>query len=378
VSGEYPPLQGGVGDFTHQLGQALHKLGAEVHVVTSAACADHGTVLAVHPLIGRWGWGCWSILAGLAGRLRPQVVNIQYQAAAYGMHPAINFLPQRLPVPVVTTFHDLKVPYLFPKAGPLRGWVVRSLARASAAIITTNPEDTAAAAAYVPEPRLREIPIGSNIEPTPPPGYDRAAWRARWGAGPDTLLLCYFGFLNESKGGETLVRILAELVSRQTGDIEPRLLMVGGQVGSSDPTNAAYLQRVKARIDELGLADHVQWTGYLPDAEVSASLLAADLCVLPYRDGASYRRGSFMAALAHGLPIVTIHPRVPLPHLVDGQNVILVPPDDAQAAADVVMRLWSTPALRGALGVGARRLARRFAWDQIAAQTLALFEEVAG
>jgi glycosyltransferase involved in cell wall biosynthesis len=378
VSGEYPPMQGGVGDFTHELGKALRDLGVDVHVVASAACADHGTALKVHPVVQRWNWRCWGTLARLVDRFRPVGVNLQYQAAAYNMHPAVNLLPRRLRVPVVATFHDLKVPYLFPKAGPLRAWVVRELARASAAAITTNPEDTAQAASFLPEDRLREIPIGSNIEPSPPPGYDREAWRTHWGAGRDTLLLCYFGFLNESKGGETLIRTLAELTQKGRAASPPRLLMVGGQVGSSDPTNVAYLERVKGHVVDLGVADQVQWTGYLPDVEVSASLLAADVCVLPYRDGASFRRGSFMAALAHGLPIVTTHPRVPLPDLVDGQNVLLVPPDDAAATAEAVARLWAASELRTALGEGARRLARRFTWDQIAAQTLALFQEVVG
>jgi glycosyltransferase involved in cell wall biosynthesis len=376
VSGEYPPLQGGVGDFTHELGKALQALGVDVEVVTSVTCAEHGTGLSVQAVIERWSWGCWGAITRLVERQQPDVVNVQYQAAAYGMHPAINFLPHRLRVPVVTTFHDLKVPYLFPKAGPLRGWVVRALAQASAAAITTNPEDTARAAGFLPEGQLREIPIGSNIDPSLPPGYDREAWRARWGAGPDTLLLCYFGFLNESKGGVTLVHTLAQLKEQVAGGPPPRLLMVGGQVGSSDPTNVAYLEWVKGRIVDLGLADQVEWTGYLPDAEVSASLLAADVCVLPYEDGASYRRGSFMAALAHGLPIVTTHPRVSLPELVSGRTVLLVRPGDASATAAAVSRVWGDPALQVALREGARRLAQRFAWDQIALETLAVFEDI--
>ncbi|MBM4430227.1 MAG: glycosyltransferase family 4 protein, partial [Chloroflexi bacterium] len=35
ITGEYPPDQGGVGDFTHELGKALAELGVEVSVITS-------------------------------------------------------------------------------------------------------------------------------------------------------------------------------------------------------------------------------------------------------------------------------------------------------------------------------------------------------
>ena len=89
--------------------------------------------LAVHPMVERWNWGCWRSLLKLIRRTEPAVVHVQYQAAAYAMHPAINLWPRRLrqlgarrPRSAVT-FHDLKVPYLFPKAGRLRRWVVNEL-----------------------------------------------------------------------------------------------------------------------------------------------------------------------------------------------------------------------------------------------------------
>ena len=35
VTGEFPPMEGGVGAFTEQLGRALKALGHEVHIITS-------------------------------------------------------------------------------------------------------------------------------------------------------------------------------------------------------------------------------------------------------------------------------------------------------------------------------------------------------
>jgi glycosyltransferase involved in cell wall biosynthesis len=309
ITGEFPPMQGGVGDFTHELGKALAAQGCRVSVITSktAGSKRQADGIAVFPIIERWDWGCWGVILKLVRELGPDVVNIQYQTAAYGMHPAINLLPRRLRRErrrprVVITYHDLREPYLFPKAGPLRRWITREPARQSDAVIVTDHEDEAGAENWKLEGKLRCIPIGSNIAPALPADYDRDVWRAQWGAGPSDLLLAYFGFLNESKGGETLIRALAEVAAH---GVPASLLMIGGQVGSSDPTNVAYLRTVEALITELGLDDQVMWTGYTPADEVSANLLAADICVLPYRDGASFRRGSFMAALAHGCAIVS-------------------------------------------------------------------------
>ncbi len=370
ISGEYPPMEGGVADFTRLLGCAMAAQGAAVHVLT-ATRARGGTPPPppiCHPLAPSWRWGpLYATLRRLLAEVRPDVVNIQYQTAAYGMHPAVNLLPRAFPrVPFVTTFHDLRVPYLFPKAGPVRRWVNLALARSSRAAIVTNAEDHEALRRYR-LPRLEMIPIGSNVAPQLPPAYDRAAWRARWGIAPGTLLVGYFGLINASKGVEELVEALDVLTQR---GYDAKLLIVGGGAGASDPTNQQYLERIRSLITASGLAARVIWTGYLPSKEASAALTSIDVCALPYRDGASFRRGSLMAALAHGLPIVTTAPRVTVPELAHGDAVWLVPPHDPVALAEGIARVADDAALARSLAAGAVALARAFDWSRIAARTL--------
>jgi glycosyltransferase involved in cell wall biosynthesis len=380
ISGEFPPMQGGVGDYTREIGLALRDLGCQVHVVTSTQ-AGPVEGLTVHPIVERWNWGCWRTLLDLVEEHHPDIVHVQYQAAAYAMHPAINLWPWRVRrlgaqrPRIAVTFHDLKVPYLFPKAGPLRRWVVYELAHRSDVAITTNREDFLDLQQELGEPPAL-IPIGSNIAPNFPLDYDRAAWRAHWDAGPEDLLLCFFGFINDRKGVDTLLHALELLVSDPLSPANPLLLFIGGQTGASDPTNVAYLARIEDLIVDLSLADRVRWTGYLPDEQVSATFRAADLCVLPFREGASFLHGTFHAALAHGVPIITTRPRVPLPELVHGENVYLVPPEDPLALAEAIRRLAADPRQRRALGAGAQTLSEQFRWDKIAADTLALYRSL--
>ncbi len=412
-------MQGGVGDFTHELGRALVAVGHEVHVITgelTPASGHRGPAvgtggqaqtdwnnppdwnnphqplhgdgegqdarMVVHRAITGWRWGCWQQMMALAQELGLEVLNVQYQAAAYGMRAAIHFVPRHRQVgasrppgcegqlPIVTTFHDLKVPYLFPKAGLLRWQAVRMLARRADGVIVTNQEDYLRLEGQVSSKRLSLIPIGSNIPLAPAAGYDRDAERARWGVGPDDLLLGYFGFLNESKGGEELIQALAILVG---AGVPAHLLMIGGRVGSSDATNRAYAQRVEALIDELGLRERVHWTGYTRPKAVSAGLLAADVCVLPYRDGVSFRRGTLHACLAHGRALVTTRPAVPLSEVVDGDNMLLVAPRDPERLAQAVTRLAGDAELRARLAEGAKALAAGFTWERIARKTAAFF-----
>ncbi len=378
ITGEYPPMQGGVADYTRELGRALVELGHDVGVLT-AVDATKGWVepgIEVFPQIDGWGWDVWSELDKVVADWQPDVVHIQYQTAAYGMHPAINLWSRWSrwsQVLTAVTFHDLLVPFLFPKAHwlGLRRRVTNTLATNVDLAITTNPEDTLALQPVQPD--LVEIPIGSNIPCAPPPDFERSATRQALGIPADAPLLCYFGFLNASKGGEMLVDVLANLVEQ---DYDAHLLMIGGRVGASDPTNYAYLQQVEDRIEQLGLTPRLHWTGHVPAPEVSAAFLSSDLCLLPYQDGASYRRGSFMAALEHGMPIVTTTPEVKYPDLVDGETLLLASPDDVAAQTAACARIFTDAELRSRLSENARALSQRFSWQSIAKRHLQSYTRI--
>ena len=386
ISAEYPPAPGGVGDYTACLAAALGRAGCAVHVLTSQGAADRaGTApgVTVHRAITDWRWPCWGQIRDLLLTIRPGIADIQYQTGAYRLHGAINLLPWHErghpDLTWVTTFHDLREPYLFPKAGSVRRWANEALMRASQGIVVTNPQDEAALPAWA-RVRAAGIPIGANIAPQPPAGWDRAAWRTDRGIAPTTTLVAYFGFFNASKGLETLIAALARL---RGGGADIMLLLVGGGTGASDPTNAQAAAALRQAIADRHLEAAVHWTGYVTPEEVSAALLSADLAALPFLDGASLRRGSLLAVLAHGLPVITTTPQpvppsaTPWPALRDGANALLVPPGEAEALAAAIERLRSDPALSARLGAGGRALTAAFDWDHIAAQHLALFDRIA-
>ena len=368
ITGEYPPMSGGVGAYTAELAAALAARGRPVGVLIGVAAAGAATAgaVTVYPTMAAWDWRVWGQARRLAQQIGAGWVHVQYQTAAYGMHPAINFAPdgwRRAGLRVAWTYHDVLVPYLFPKAGKrLRRWVTDRPARVCDLTIVTNEGDRQHLAQMAR--RLAYIPIGSNIQARAVGTEERAAQRRRRGAQPGDLVVGYFGFLNRSKGGLLLVEALAR-VAQARPDV--RLLMIGEQVGASDPTNHAFLQEVKAGLDRAGLTPRVTWTGQLPAAAVSAELAACDVLLMPYADGASLRRGSLMAGLAHGCAIVTTAPQAPIAELVDGRDLLYVPPDDANAAAAAVLRLGADPQAAATLGANARQAAAAFTWEGIAA-----------
>lgn len=380
LTGEYPPAEGGVGAFTHQLGLALGAAHHDVHILTSGnggTSSEEG--LIVHREVERWN------LHGLVEarrhlrRIAPDITNLQYEPAAYGMRGAITLAAEILMAgsrcPLVVTYHDLLPPYLFPKAGPLRQRSVWHLARNADGAIATNREDSLVLGEELARSKVpvRLIPIGSNISAAPPLDFDRDQWRAARGYAPSDLVVGFFGFLNRTKGIETLLDAVSRL---GLGGLPVQLLFIGGRTGTSDVTNAAYADEVDHLIAALGLNPRIQWTGFAAPEEVSAALKSIDVCALPYREGANLRHGTLHAALVHGCAIVTTRSATPVEELEATGAVALVPPDDSDALADTLRVLAGDVARRQAMGRRAEQLAQRFTWPAIAAETAAFFSDL--
>lgn len=371
VTGEYPPMQGGIGAYTHILATEMQQQGAAPFIFASRQSKTVDPLIPVTHQVTTWNLAAIRSVHTWAMQQRIDILNLQFQTAAFGMSPFIHLLPYCTSIPVVTTFHDLRHPYLFPKAGRLRDWVVMHLARSSDGVIVTNQEDFERLQ-MVHHKKL--IPIGSNIAQELDADFAVGDWRTKAKAEPADFLIAYFGLFNQTKGIEVLLESIARL---RSNGIPVKLAMVGGGLGSSDPTNARFHDQMQTVIGQLGIASVIHWTGYLEnEQEVGAYLAAADVVALPFNDGASYRRGSLMAAIEYGSAIVTTRPTISIPAFKDNINMLLIPPGDTSALSAALQRLWDSPALRDQLRAGASQLRQLFNWTSICRETLSFFEQV--
>jgi len=191
------------------------------------------------------------------------------------------------------------------------------------------------------------------------------------GIGRNQILIGYFGFLNESKGAAILVDSLAEVTLRG-GDIQ--LLMIGGRSGDSDRTNEAYSEQVDERIAKHNLQSRIHWSGFVNNREVSELFLSCDIVALPYLDGVSLRRGTLMAALAHGRAIITTKSQREYPELDNA--IFMVNAGDSHALANGIIELSYDREQRTRLERAALQASRQFVWSEIAYQTLDFYGEL--
>jgi glycosyltransferase involved in cell wall biosynthesis len=193
------------------------------------------------------------------------------------------------------------------------------------------------------------------------PGTARAPL-ARGSSGLPLQLLAV-ATLNPGKGHEDLLTALASVPRRQW-----RLTCAG-----SLTRHPATVERVRAAIDRLALADRVVLAGELDGSALEACYDTADLFVLATRQE-TY--GMAVAeALAHGLPVVSTMTGA-IPALGGEAAGLLVAPGDTVALSDALSRVLCDDELRASLARGARqRRTMLRGWEEATAEMAAVLAE---
>lgn len=143
--------------------------------------------------------------------------------------------------------------------------------------------------------------------------------------------------------------------------------------GPLDGSNPAALTREE--VADLLARYPIDWLGNVKD--VAGLYQRANIVCLP-----SYREGlpkALLEACAAGRAIVTTDVPGCREAVTQDVNGLLVPVRDAKALADALQCLVEDPQRRARLGMaGRRRAENEFALEQVIAQTLAIYERIAG
>ena len=177
---------------------------------------------------------------------------------------------------------------------------------------------------------------------------------------PDGYIL-YLGSVEERKNLQRLLQACACLWRHG----EQRPLVVAG------PRKWKYA-RIMQAVEELGIADRVIFTGYVPDEDLPALYAGADLFVFP-----SLYEGFGLPpleAMACGTPVVCSSSSS-LPEVV-GDAAVMVDPYDVEALAEAMHRVLSDAVLREELRTKGLARAKMFTWEKAAQETLAVYEQV--
>jgi glycosyltransferase involved in cell wall biosynthesis len=184
-----------------------------------------------------------------------------------------------------------------------------------------------------------------------------------------TLRLLGVGRLVAKKGFDVVVDACGELDRRGV----PFEAVIVGPDDDAGPG-------LRRRIAELGLEDRVRLEGQMSQAELYDEYRRASAFCLPCRildNGDRDGIPNVLAeAMALGTPVVTT-PISGIPEIVrDGENGLLVAPDDPHAVAEAVVRLRADRGLTERISEGAREtVARELDGERLALTLRSLFRE---
>jgi alpha-maltose-1-phosphate synthase len=277
-------------------------------------------------------------------------------------------------IPHVVTMHSLEPlrPWKAEQLGggyALSSWCEKVAAESAAAVVAVSEgmrADVLAAYPAIPPERVRVIRNGiDTTEYAPDPATGALT---RYGVDPGRPSVVFVGRITRQKGVPVLLRAARELPP------DAQLVLCAGQPDT--PELAAEVAGLVA--DLKAVRSGVVWLPeMLPKREVIQLLSHATVFACP----SLYEPLGIVNLEAMACGTAVVASRVGgIPEVVsDGETGLLVPPDQPGPLAAALSSLLTDPGRAAAMGrLGRDRAVTRFGWPAIAAQTAALYQELAG
>jgi starch synthase len=370
---EYPPdVYGGAGVHVEYLARELASL---VNLTVHCQGADRPGAVAHRP---------WDRLAGANPALQTISADLSMAAAAapadlvhshtWYANLAGHVASLLYGIPHVVTVHSLEPlrPWKAEQLGGgygLSSWCERTAVESAAAVIAVSRgmrDDLLGAYPAVARERVRVIHNGiDTAEYAPDPATDVLE---HYGVDPGAPTVVFVGRVTRQKGLPVLLRAAA--------DIDPavQLVICAGQADTPE---------IESEVGELGRRlrasrARVIWlSGMLAKREVIQLLTHATVFACP----SLYEPLGIVNLEAMACGTAVVGSRVGgIPEVVtDGETGLLVPSGDPPALARAINELAADERRAAEMGrLGRKRAAADFSWGSIAAQTAALYAELAG
>ena len=282
------------------------------------------------------------------------------------LHSPHFLLPLVRPCPAVATIHDviyLACPEDLPSLSGRLYYrtMMNACARMATCLITDSEHSRNEIVRYLhADPAKIEV-VYPAVDPFFQSGADPAeviSARSRFGLDRE-YILCV-GIYKPRKNHAGLLKAFQLLLK---GGMQSQLV-IAGPIGEGEPD----LRRLA---QELGIAQHISFTGFVHDADLRALYSGARVCVCPsLYEGFGF---TVLEAMACGTPVVCSS-ATSLPE-VAGNAALYCDPHKPEEMAVQLCRAFSDDAVRASLIADGRSNLLRFNWAETARQALAVYHQ---
>lgn len=189
------------------------------------------------------------------------------------------------------------------------------------------------------------VVIHPGIEPAPSMVWDRQAVLQEFDIEPRATIIGAISRLQRGKGHDVLIRAASLLIQRYP---QLRFLVVGSELFNRTEGYQSELKRFAA---ELGVADHIIFTGFRHD--IDRLLSAIDIFVHPATAPESFGL-AVVEAMAAGKPVIVTDVGGPRETVIDGRTGVIIRPHDVHQLVETLTMLIERPSWRETLGQAAR------------------------
>lgn len=307
--------------------------------------------------------GMTRLMAELIKEKKPDLIH------AHVAHPdgaaAVEFGKQ-YNLPVVVTIHGQDFAHTLQRSPAYARRVKGTLSQAGRVILVSDKlHDNYGLAEWADDlTKYRVIYNGVNLAEIMANKETGTKTQAGTTAGAPILLTV--GFLRKPKGHSYVLQALAG----PQGLVKHYPNLTYKIVG-----DGAERENLEAEVKELGLQEHVIFTGSLSYQEAMAEMAACDVFVMPSWDEAFGI--VYLEAMAHGKPVIGTRGEGIGPLLEKEETGLAVPPRDVQALRAALQKILSSPDLASQMGQKGQALVySRFTWEHNAKQTLEVYQQV--
>lgn len=305
ISSVLPPFKDAVGESAVKVAELLNSKGVKCHILTTR---DQKASDYTHLRIKSWGLLAIIDIVFFIKKNNYDQIIFEYPSPLYRRNPFISFLPFFCKFATINTVTYLHEFANYSLIGKIR--IIPILLFSHKILVTDKINFEQVKKKVLNKSKVQLLSIGSNLRDSQ--FLYKAKGALSYCTKTTKINIVYFGYIMEGKG----LNIYLNAAEKLSG--EDYSFNVIGSLPENPNTRAQKIY------NEIVDSPFINYLGFVEVTELSDKFNDMDVVYLPFKEGVTERRTSFMTAMGFGKIVITTRPNINIDGLIEGENVFFM------------------------------------------------------